>query len=295
MAVVATSEAAGVVSARRAGRGIRVAWLLVPAIAVLGVFFFYPLIVLVVKSFTQPHPGVGNYTGLLHDGSSVPVLIRTLYTSLIVAGCGLVIAYPYAYAMTRVGPRARGLLTLVVLLPFWTGLMARNFAWYLLEGRDGLIENVVGVFGIHGFVLLGTVAGVTVAMVQVMLPYMVLPLYSAMSSIDHRLLDAAGSLGASRLTAFRTVYIPLSIPGVLAGFSLVFILSLGFYITPSLLGSSQQALVSQVIGTRVTQLLDFPGAGAFGTVLLVITLVVLLVVSRVARPAAMLEEAAENA
>src|SRR5579875_1379414 len=290
MAVVASIEAAGTARARRAGRGLRVAWLLVPAIVVLGVFFFYPLVTLVIKSFTEPHPGAANYTGLLHDGSSVPVLIRTLYTSLIIAGCGLVIAYPYAYVMTRVGPRARGLLTLVVLLPFWTGLMARNFAWYLLEGRGGLIENALGAVGIHGVVLLGSVAGVTVAMVQVMLPYMVLPLYSAMSSIDRRLLDAAGSLGASRITAFRTVYIPLSIPGVLAGFSLVFILSLGFYITPSLLGSSQQALVSQAIGTRVTQLLDFPGAGALGTVLLVITLLVLLVVSRVARPAAMLEE-----
>ena len=270
-------------------------WLLLPATAVLLVFFFYPLAFIAWRSISEPELGLGNYLALLHDGVSVTVLLRTLRTAFLVALCALVIAYPYAYAMTRVSPRVRGILTLLVLLPFWTSVMARNFAWYLLEQRGGLIEKFFAAIGIDGVVLLGTVAGVTVAMVQVMLPFMVLPLYSSMSGIDHKLLDAATSLGAPRFNAFRTVYLPLSLPGVVSGFSLVFIMTLGFYVTPALLGSPRESLISQLIETRVTDLLDFAGGGALGSVLLVVTLLVLFAVSRVARPTAGLSKAVDRA
>ncbi|GAB3504606.1 putative spermidine/putrescine transport system permease protein [Amycolatopsis cihanbeyliensis] len=269
-------------------------WTLLPAAAVLLVFFFYPLATIVWRSITEPAFGLDNYTVLFTDGVSVTVLLRTLRTALIVALVALVIAYPYAYAMTRVSKRGRALLTVLVLLPFWTSVMARNFAWYLLEQRGGLIERFLAALGIDGVVLLGSVTGVTVAMVQVMLPFMVLPLYSGMSAIDRRLLDAATSLGASWRTAFAKVYFPLSLPGVVSGFSLVFIVTLGFFITPALLGTPQQSLVAQVIETRVSDLLDFPGAGAFGAVLLVVTLLVLFAVSRIARPTAALNQAVDR-
>nr|WP_244223425.1 ABC transporter permease [Amycolatopsis circi] len=262
----------------------RTSWLLLPAAAVVLVFFFYPLAVILWRSFTEPSFGVGNYLAVLGDEVQIRVLLRTLRTALIITAATLVIAYPYAYAMTLVGRRARTVLTLLVLMPFWTSLMARNFAWYVLEQRGGVIEKTLSAIGIDGVVLLGSVAGVTVAMVQVMLPFMVLPLQSSMLSIDRSLLHAAGSLGARRPVAFLQVYVPLSMPGVLAGVSVVFIMSLGFYITPALLGTPQQALVAQVIGTQVNDLLDFAGAGALGTILLVLTLVVLAVLSRVAAP-----------
>lgn len=270
-------------------------WLLLPATAILLVVFFYPLAFIMWRSFSEPQLGLGNYLALLNDGVSVTVLVRTLRIGLMVGLLTLVIAYPYAYAMTRVGPRTRGLLLLLVLLPFWTSMMARNFAWYLLEQRGGLIEKTFATVGIDGVVLLGTVTGVAVAMVQVMLPFMVLPLYSSMSAIDRRLLDAAASLGAPKREAFRTVYLPLSVPGVVSGFSLVFILTLGFYITPSLLGSPQDALLSQVIAMRVNDLTDFAGGGALGGVLLAVTLLVLFAVSRIARPAAGLTKAVDRA
>ncbi|MEU4228123.1 ABC transporter permease [Nonomuraea sp. NPDC026600] len=276
---------------RRRPRAATPVWLLLPATAMLLVFFVYPLTAIIWRSFTDPAAGLGNYTALLHDDVSIKILLRTLRTSLIVAVCTLIIAYPYAYAMTRVGPRARSVLTVLVLLPFWTSLMARNFAWYMLMQRGGPIDRFFGAIGVDGVVLLGTVAGVTIAMVQVMLPYMVLPLYSGMEKIDRRLLDAATSLGAPRWRAFVRVYLPLSIPGVLSGFSLVFVITLGFYITPALLGTPQQSLISQLIGTQVSSLLDFGGAGALGTVLLVVTLLVLFAVSRVARPTAALGQA----
>ncbi len=269
----------------RAGREKRrTSWLLLPAAAVVLVFFFYPLAVILWRSFTEPSFGVGNYLAVLGDEVQIRVLLRTLRTALIITVATLVIAYPYAYAMTLVGRRARSVLTLLVLMPFWTSLMARNFAWYVLEQRGGVIDRMLSAIGIDGVVLLGSVAGVTVAMVQVMLPFMVLPLQSSMLSIDRSLLHAAGSLGARRPVAFLRVYVPLSMPGVLAGVSVVFIMSLGFYITPALLGTPQQALVAQVIGTQVNDLLDFAGAGALGTILLVVTLVVLAVLSRVAAP-----------
>jgi putative spermidine/putrescine transport system permease protein len=270
------------------------AWLMVPAIGLLLVFFVYPLFAILWRSFTDPTVGLGNYTLLLHDGVSVTVLIRTLRTSLIVAVGTLILAYPYAYAMTLVSSRTRNLLTALVLLPFWTSLMARNFAWYMLLQRGGPVDRFFSAMGVDGVVLLGTVAGVTVAMIQVMLPYMVLPLYSGMQGIDRRLLDAATSMGAPRWRAFTQVYLPLSIPGVVSGYSLVFMMSLGFYITPALLGSPQQSLISQLIATDVNSLLDFGGAGALGAVLLAVTLVVLFVVNRIARSTEALGQAVDR-
>ncbi|MFE0023434.1 ABC transporter permease [Amycolatopsis sp. NPDC059021] len=268
----------------RATRRVAASWLLFPAAAVLLVFFCYPLAVILWRSFSEPDFGVANYVAVLGDKVQIRVVLRTLRTALIITAATLVIAYPYAYAMSRVGRRARGLLTLLVLMPFWTSVMARNFAWYVLEQRGGVIEKLFDTVGIHGMSLLGSVAGVTVAMVQVMLPFMVLPLQNTMLGIDRSLLHAARSLGARGPVAFLRVYLPLSMPGVLAGVSVVFIMSLGFYLTPALLGTPQQALAAQVIGTRVNDLLDFAGAGALGAILLVLTLIVLAVISRIAAP-----------
>ncbi|MGY4710732.1 ABC transporter permease [Mycolicibacterium sp. CBM1] len=258
--------------------------ILLPAVGLLIAFFFYPLANIVCLSFTEPSVGLSNYVALFTDGVTVTVLVRTLSTSALIALITVLIAYPYSYVMTRVSPRARGILTILVLIPFWTSIMARNFAWYLIEQRDGVIDQALSLFGIHGVVLLGTLPGVAIAMVQVMLPFAVLPLYTSLATIDTRLMDAAGSCGASKARAFLTVYLPLSRPGLLSAFSLVLILSLGFYITPAILGSPQQSLISQLIATRVTKLLDFGAGGALGMVLLATTLLVLGLVALIGRP-----------
>ncbi|MGV9862361.1 ABC transporter permease [Rhodococcus koreensis] len=269
-------------------------WFLAPGLLLLLVFFFVPLGNIVWKSFTDPTVGLANYTNLITDGVSVRILLRTLLTAAAVATLTLVLGFPYAYAMTRVSTRARSVMTILVLLPFWTSLIARNFAWFILEEGNGLIDRFFQLFGFDDVVLLGTLTGVTVAMVQVMLPYMVLPLFTSMNTIDRRLLDAAASCGAPWLTAFRTVYLPLSIPGVVSGFSLVFIMSLGFYITPALLGTPQQALIPQLIEIRVQRLLDFGAGGALGVVLLAVTLLILAVVARIARPTSTLDRLADQ-
>jgi putative spermidine/putrescine transport system permease protein len=250
--------------------------LLLPALVVLTVLFVLPLLNVAVQSLTDPGFGFGHYTSLFTDGYTLRVLGRTVLTALVVTAAGLVLAYPYAYAMTIVGPIARAVLVTVVLVPFWTSMLARNFAWLVLMQDGGVIQRfLLAPVGLGHTVLLGTNTGVAISMTQVMLPFMVLPMYSRMQQIDRRLVKAAHGLGAGRVSAFRKVYIPLSLPGVVSGASLVFVLALGFYVTPALLGSPQSALIAQVINTQARELLDFGGAGAMGMFLLVVALAVL--------------------
>lgn len=245
--------------------------LIVPALALILGFFVYPVMGLALDSFLQPEPGFGNYEELLTNATTVTILLRTVRVALTVTVVTLILAYPYAYLMTLVSTGTRVLLLVLVLLPFWTSLMARTFSWVILLQPGGIVASVTGFFGFGEEGLLGTQAGVTIAMTQVLLPFMVLPLYSNMSSIDRRLLAAAQSLGASRWTSFRTVFLPLSVPGLSAGCTLVFILSIGFWITPRLVGSPQQSLVGQLIATKVEKLLDFEAAGALSVLVLLIT------------------------
>src|SRR5690606_23562691 len=168
--------------------------------------------------------------------------------------------------------RQRAFLIVIVLIPFWTSVMARNFAWLTILQRGGPVDLALEAIGLGDIQLVGSQVGVTIAMSQVLLPFMVLPLYSALSGIDRRLLLAARGLGSAPLRAFWKIYWPLSRGGVVAGIILVFTLSLGFYVTPALLGSPQQSLIAQLLAQRTTQLLDFAGAGALGMVVLVVTL-----------------------
>ena len=226
---------------------------------------------ILVRSFLEPEPGLGQYVDLLTDSSNFAIIGRTLLVSLIVALVGLVLAYPYAYAMTRVSSTVRIVLVALVLLPFWTSLIARTFAWVVIFRPGGPLAVIGEALGFGERALLGTTAAVIVAMVQVLLPYMVLPLYNAMTSIDGGLMRAAASLGAKRATQFFTVFLPLSVPGIMAGTILVFVMSLGFYLTPSLVGSAQEPVVGQLIAMKVQRVLDFAGAGALAVVLLIVT------------------------
>ncbi|MFF5289667.1 ABC transporter permease subunit [Paractinoplanes globisporus] len=264
------------VAPARIARASASGWpLLLPAVAALVILFVVPLVNVVVDSFTEPNAGLGNYASLFTDGYTLRVLGRTLLIALVVSLVGVLLAYPYAYAMTLAGRTMRAVLVTVVLVPFWTSMLARNFAWMVLLQDGGVVQDLLRPFGLGGVTLLGTPLAVGIAMTQVLLPFLVLPMYSAMSQIDGRLVAAGQSLGAPRARSFRRVYLPLSMPGVVAGMSLVFVLALGFYVTPALLGSTQTAMIAQVINVRARELLDFGGAGAMGMFLLVVTLVVL--------------------
>ena len=266
----------------RQRRAPRPSWLLlIPALALLAVVLLVPLIQSVVRSFGLPGFTLDHYTSLFTDGVTMTVLGRTAATAAVVTVVAFLLGYPYAYLMTRVGPRARGILLVIVLIPFWTSVMARNFAWIILLQRGGPVSNLLEFFGAGDVVLQGSVVGVTIAMTQVLLPFMVLPLFSSLGGIDRKLLLAARGLGSSPLVAFWKISWPLSRGGVVSGRSRVFTLSLGFYVTPALLGSPQQSLIAQLLAQRTTQLLDFAGAGALGILVLVVTLVLVAWANRV--------------
>lgn len=271
-------------SARTGGVSVYV-W---PALILIVGIFLYPLALLIWRSFSEPTLGLQTYTAVLGDDVTLTILLRTLRMSVTVTAVTLLLGYPYAYVMTLVGSRARAIMLGLVLLPFWTSLMARTFAWVVLLQEGGPLSQLLHALHVETTELKGTAAGVTIGMAQVLLPFMVLPLYSTMKGIDRNLVAAAQSMGARSATAFRLVYFPLSLPGVVAGMTLVLVLALGFYITPVLLGSPQQAMISQLIAQKVNPLLDFPAAGALSLILLALALGLLAAVSRVVSASAAL-------
>jgi ABC-type spermidine/putrescine transport system permease subunit I len=170
------------------------------------------------------------------------------------------------------------------MLPFWTSILVRTYAWMILLGRNGVLNQMLAGVGLisEPVALLYNVPGVLIGMVHVLLPYMVFPIYSAMLRVDRDLLLAAEGLGASSLSVFWRVFLPLTLPGVIAGTALVFILSLGFYITPALLGGGRVIMIAVLIEQQVRQFLDWGFASALSIVLLCFALLAFFVLNRTA-------------
>lgn len=261
--------------------------LLVPALIVLLVFFALPLLDIVIRSFTDVNPSDvgGNYGWLLNRPENLLIGYRTVATSVTVTLICLILAYPYAYFMTVVSDRVRGWLTLAVMMPLWTSILVRTMAWMVLLQDTGPVNDALEAVGVERQRLIRTTLGVAIGMTQVLLPFMVLPLYSSMAKIDRRLLTASSSLGANGITTFFKIYLPLSRPGIFAGCVTVFILGLGFYIIPSLLGSPQEAMMPSLIYLQVSQFLEWGHGAALGVALLLVTIVLLAGFSRVSRGA----------
>lgn len=260
--------------------------LALPAVVFLGVFFLVPLVAMSVRSVTDP-PGAGlaNYEQFFAEGAYVRILLNTFWIALLATVACLVVGYPFAYLMTIVPGRFAGLLLIAVLLPFWSSLLVRTFAWQVLLRDTGVINRFLLDLGVinEPLTLIRTTGGVIVGMSHILLPFMVLPLYAVMRRIDPEFGRAAANLGASPTAAFLRVFVPLSLPGVLAGCLLVFILALGFYITPALLGGLRDQMISQLIVQQIQQRLDWGFGTAMSVLLVLITLVILFVASRAIR------------
>jgi putative spermidine/putrescine transport system permease protein len=230
--------------------------LVAPGLALVLLLFLYPLFRLVADSVLNPVPGLGNYVEVVTD----PTLWQIIETTLIIgAQCTvttLLLAYPVSYLLSRL-PRSRSnLLMMFVLLPFWTSLLVRMYAWMVLLGRHGIINEAMISLGISDkpYPLLYNRFAVIIGMSHFLLPFMVLSLYSTMIGIDRSLIEAASSMGSSFRQTFLRIYLPLSLPGIYAGCLLVFILAMGFYITPALLGSPQETTISVYIQQQIQQL-----------------------------------------
>ncbi|WP_208719739.1 ABC transporter permease [Amycolatopsis circi] len=258
------------------------------AMAFLALFFVYPLGTMTVRSFTdfvsRGDSGFANYHWFFTSDVQLTILRRTFLTSVFVTVLCLAVGYPYAYLMTVVSTRWRMVLLAAVLMPFWTSLIVRTYSWIILLGDSGPIAKALRALGFGNVRLLGTTTAVTIGMAQIMLPFLVLPLYSQLTQIDRTLLRAAEIHGSTPRTALRTVYLPLSVPGITASSTIVFVLTLGFYFTPALLGSPQNSLLSQQIVSQVNSQLAFGRGGAMALALLLITLLILAGGSLLGRP-----------
>jgi len=268
----------------------RWAALAIPVLVFLLVCFLAPLAIMAVRSVTDLPKGsegdaLANFRRFFGGEANLRVLGNTFWIAgLSTVGC-LAIGYPYAYLMNLATPRWAGILLIAVLVPFWSSLLVRTYAWQVILRDTGLINSTLQGWGVidQPLDLYQTTTGVLLGMTQILLPFMVLPLFTTMARIDPELTKAAANLGATPTRAFLRVFLPLSIPGVLAGSLLVFVLALGFYITPALLGSPKDTMLSAFIATRVQQQLDWGLASAMAMVLIVVTLVVLFLASRVIR------------
>lgn len=210
------------------------------------------------------------------------ILARTFWISALVTLLCLILGYPLAYLLASLPERWANPLLIVVLLPFWTSLLVRTAAWIVLLQREGVINDFLIRIGLvsEPLPLVFNRTGVLIAMTHVLLPFMVLPLYSVMRAIPLSLTRAALSLGASPLVAFCRVYLPLSMPGVAAGCLLVFILAVGYYITPALVGGAADQMISYFVAFFTLQTANWGMGAALATVLLAVTLILYWIYSR---------------
>lgn len=248
----------------------RHAWLLLPALVILAAAFLWPVGWLLARAFTEPTLGLQNFV-LLWDR---PVYLRVIGNTVLISAAAtaitLLLGYPVAHAMANARPSLRRLLVFVVLVPFWTSLLVRTFATGILLQRRGPLNALLTGLGLADapLPLLYNMTGLMVGAVQVLLPFVVFPLHAAMIRIDPALMQAALTLGAPPARAFARVYLPLTMPGVLTGATLVFISTLGFYITPALLGGPRELMVAQLIQDQIGQFGNWGVAGALSFVLL---------------------------
>jgi ABC-type spermidine/putrescine transport system permease subunit I len=251
-----------------------------PALILLVAIYLYPLARLVVLSLTGADGGLGfdAYRRFLESSVYLGVLLRTFRISLIVTVVCLVAAYPVSYVLTRVGAVPLRIIMVLVLLPLWTSILVRTYAWMVLLQANGVLNNVLRRLHVidEPLRLMYNETGVVIGMAQVLLPFAILPIYASLRNIDPRLLAAARVMGAGSWRRFRSVTLPLSLPGVAAAGLLVFVQALGFFITPALLGGSRVITLAMVIETQVVDLLDWSLASALAMVLLVVTVVLVI-------------------
>ncbi|MCC7047509.1 MAG: ABC transporter permease [Alphaproteobacteria bacterium] len=282
-----TALAAGAAPARTPWRGWRAhvlaAAFTAPALLFLLLLFLWP--VLRLLSLSVEGGSLAPYEKALTDGLYVQVLFNTALIALYVSVICLALGYPVAYFLANAREPWVTIGIVFVLLPFWTSILVRTYAWMVLLGRNGVINRFLLEVGLTAapLPLLNNLTGVLIGMVHVLLPYMIFPLYAVMRRVDPGLLSAAEGLGAPGWQIFRRVYLPLTLPGVLAGVTLVFILSIGFFITPALLGGGKVIMIAVLIESQVRQFLAWDFAAALSVVLLAMTLLVYFGLKRLFR------------
>lgn len=262
---------------------IRHPWILIsPLLLYLFLFFVVPLSRGLWVSFWDPQFTLKNYAHFFTEPVYVMVVINSFKIASTVTIISLMLAYPYAYLLSSVSDDTASKLLIFVILPFWVSLLVRNYSWMILLGRHGVFNTILMDLGLvsRPIKFLYSTMGVNIGMVHIMLPYMILSLFAVMKGIDRNLMKAAQSLGANRFHTFIRVFLPLSLPGIAGGCLIVFIMSIGFFITPALLGGARDVMIAQLIEQNVSLMLRWGFAFAAAFVLLALTVVILAVYNR---------------
>lgn len=262
--------------------GFRYLLLLTPALVALILLFAYPISKILMKSFFDPGFTLKNYIYFFSSPLYIRVMWITLELSILTTLTALVIGYILAYVLRRARPGVRNVFLMAILLSFMISLLVRNYSWIIVLQRTGVVNSILRYFGLidHPLRLLHDKFSVIVGMTHIFVPYIAFPIYSVMMSQDLNLEKAAQNLGASRWQTFWRVTFPLSLPGIGAGALLVFIMALGYFITPALLGGRKEQMISNLIQIQVVDLLNWPFASAMSTILLAVTLIIFFIYNR---------------
>ena len=253
--------------------------LALPGLGLLVLAYFLPIGQMLSLSLSgRDGPSLEHYTRFLSDPFYLGVLWRTVRLSLVITLICALLGFPFAYIMARVGPRLRMWLVVAVILPLMTSVVVRTFGWMVLLSRNGLVSQFVRDLGWaeRNFQLMHTESAIVIGMVQVLLPFMTLSILGDITRIDPRLEEAARTMGGSFLSTLRSVVLPLSLPGIVAGSLLVFTLSASSFVTPSLMGGARIQVLAGSVYKSVTQTLEWPFAAAQAVILFVGVLLVLV-------------------
>jgi putative spermidine/putrescine transport system permease protein/spermidine/putrescine transport system permease protein len=223
-----------------------------------------------------------NYERMITSRSYMRIFITTIKISNLTTIICTLIGYPLAYFMSQLSRKWANICMVGVLIPFWTSLLVRTYAWLVLLQKKGLLNNIALDLGLisEPIKIVHNTTGTLIGMVHIMLPFLILPLYANMRAIDKDCLKAASSLGATPTRAFWTVFFPLSLPGLFAGLLIVFVLCLGFYVTPAILGGGRVIMAAMKISSNIELYFSWGAASALGVVLLVVTAIILYIASK---------------
>ncbi|MER9998992.1 ABC transporter permease [Mesorhizobium sp. M0051] len=247
---------------------------LLPALVLIVLFFVAPVLALLLRSVTEPEPGLQNYATLLGDGTYARVFFNTFLVAAVVTAVTVVVAFPVAWMLAIMPSALASIIFGVIILSMWTNLLTRTYAWMVLLQRTGVINRALLAIGIidQPLPLINNLTGVTIGMVYIMLPFMILPLVGTLRAIDPMTLRAAALCGASPIQAFRRILLPLSLPGLAAGGLMVFVMSLGYFVTPALLGGTSNMMLAEMIAQMIQSLLNWGLGSAAAFILLVVTM-----------------------
>lgn len=255
-----------------------------PALLLTLVILVLPVGWLIYVSFIGANGefSLENYERMIERRSYARIFVTTFQVSFLTTGLCILISYPLAYFLSQLPSRWANLGLITVVLPFWTSLLVRTYAWLVLLQQRGLVNDWGISLGLwdEPIKMVHNMTGTLIGMVHIMLPFLILPVYGAMRAIDRDYIKAAANLGASPRRAFWDVFFPLTMPGLIAGSLMVFILCLGFFVTPAILGGGTVILVSMQIVTNIELFVNWGAASSLGVVLLVMTVAILWVAAR---------------